>query len=63
MKRKLNMHIGIERFAARFDDAGLEVSAVERMGELLARIKQADQVDDFYPGYTHGMTKAGKERG
>src|SRR6185503_18210184 len=49
------MQIGIDSFAARFDDAGLEVSATERMGDLLARIEQADQVglDVFGVGEHH----------
>lgn len=38
------MHIGIDTFAARFDDAGLAATPVDRMRELLARIEQADQV-------------------
>ena len=32
-------------FAARFDDAGLAASPVDRMRELLERIEQADQVE------------------
>ena len=38
------MEIGIDSFAARFDDAGLAASPVDRMRELLERIEQADQV-------------------
>src|SRR5438128_3579970 len=38
------MEIGIDSFAARFDDAGLAASTVDRMRELLERIEQADQV-------------------
>jgi alkanesulfonate monooxygenase SsuD/methylene tetrahydromethanopterin reductase-like flavin-dependent oxidoreductase (luciferase family) len=49
------MEIGIDSFAARFDAAGLASSPVERMGELLARIEQADQVglDVFGIGEHH----------
>ena len=38
------MEIGIDSFAARFDDAGLAASPVDRMRELLERIELADQV-------------------
>jgi len=38
------MQIGIDSFAARFDEAGLEVKPVDRMRELLERIEHADQV-------------------
>jgi probable LLM family oxidoreductase len=38
------MQIGIDSFAARFDEAGLEVRPVDRMRELLERIEHADQV-------------------
>src|SRR5260370_14549022 len=38
------MEIGIDSFAARFDDAGLAASPVDRMRELLERSEQADQV-------------------
>ena len=49
------MQIGIDSFAARFDEAGLAVSPVERMRELLERIEQADQVglDVFGIGEHH----------
>src|SRR5438477_10277563 len=49
------MEIGIDSFAARFDDAGLAASPVERMRELLERIEQADQVglDVFGVGEHH----------
>src|SRR5712671_164422 len=49
------MEIGIDSFAARFDDAGLAVSPVDRMRELLERIEQADQVglDVFGIGEHH----------
>jgi hypothetical protein len=49
------MEIGIDSFAARFDDAGLAVRPVDRMRELLARIEQADQVglDVFGSGEHH----------
>src|SRR6202521_2101391 len=49
------MEIGIDSFAARFDDAGLAASPVDRMRELLARIEQADQVglDVFGIGEHH----------
>src|ERR1700736_5848216 len=49
------MERGIDSFAARFDDAGLAVSAVDRMRELLERIEQADQVglDVFGVGEHH----------
>lgn len=49
------MEIGIDSFAARFDEDGLAISPVERMGELLARIEQADQVglDVFGIGEHH----------
>src|SRR5438477_3920355 len=49
------MEIGIDSFAARFDDAGLAASPVERMRELLERIEQADQVglDVFGIGEHH----------
>jgi hypothetical protein len=29
----------------------------------MLRIAQKRQIDDFFPGYTHTMTKLGKERG
>src|ERR1700730_14935662 len=38
------MEIGIDSFAARFDDAGLAASPVDRMRELLERMEQAAQV-------------------
>src|SRR6202040_2289048 len=38
------MEIGIDSFAARFDDAGLAASPVDRMRELLERIEHADRV-------------------
>src|SRR5712671_1992031 len=38
------MEIGIDSFAARFDDAGLAANPIDRMRELLERIEQADQV-------------------
>ena len=38
------MEIGIDSFAARFDDTGLAARPVDRMRELLERIEQADQV-------------------
>jgi len=38
------MQIGIDSFAARFDDAGLAASPADRMRKLLERIEQADQV-------------------
>src|SRR5437879_3551224 len=49
------MEIGIDSFAARFDDAGLATSPVDRMRELLERIEQADQVglDVFGVGEHH----------
>jgi probable LLM family oxidoreductase len=49
------MEIGIDSFAARFDDAGLAVTPVDRMRELLERIVQADQVglDVFGVGEHH----------
>jgi probable LLM family oxidoreductase len=49
------MEIGIDSFAARFDDAGLAASPVNRMRELLERIEQADQVglDVFGVGEHH----------
>src|SRR5438876_3623736 len=49
------MEIGIGSFAARFDDAGLAASPVDRMRELLERIEQADQVglDVFGVGEHH----------
>src|SRR5438046_4045838 len=49
------MQIGIDSFAARFDEAGLEVRPVDRMRELLERIEQADQVglDVFGVGEHH----------
>src|ERR1700694_3250554 len=49
------MEIGIDSFAARFDDAGLAASPVDRMRELLERIVQADQVglDVFGVGEHH----------
>src|SRR6195256_3887878 len=49
------MQIGIDSFAARFDDAGLAASPVDRMRELLERIEQADQVglDVFGVGEHH----------
>src|SRR5436309_7280612 len=49
------MEIGIDSFAARFDDAGLAARPVDRMRELLERIEQADQVglDVFGVGEHH----------
>src|SRR6266446_4767269 len=49
------MEIGIDSFAARFDDAGLAASPVDRMRELLERIEQADEVglDVFGIGEHH----------
>src|SRR5215510_12973632 len=49
------MQIGIYSFAARFDEAGLEVRPVDRMRELLERIEHADQVglDVFGIGEHH----------
>src|SRR6266540_4091213 len=49
------MEIGIDSFAARFDDIGLAVRPVDRMRELLERIEQADQVglDVFGIGEHH----------
>src|SRR2546421_12190053 len=49
------MEIGIDSFAARFDDAGLDARPVDRMRELLERIEQADQVglDVFGVGEHH----------
>src|SRR5207245_2778225 len=55
MRRKRKMQIGIDSFAARFDDAGLAVSTATRMRELLERIEHADQVglDVFGIGEHH----------
>jgi probable LLM family oxidoreductase len=49
------MELGIDSFAARFDDAGLAASPVDRMRELMERIEQADQVglDVFGIGEHH----------
>jgi alkanesulfonate monooxygenase SsuD/methylene tetrahydromethanopterin reductase-like flavin-dependent oxidoreductase (luciferase family) len=49
------MEIGIDSFAARFDEAGLAISSVDRIRELLERIEQADQVglDVFGVGEHH----------
>jgi alkanesulfonate monooxygenase SsuD/methylene tetrahydromethanopterin reductase-like flavin-dependent oxidoreductase (luciferase family) len=49
------VEIGIDSFAARFDDASLAASPVDRMRELLERIEQADQVglDVFGIGEHH----------
>src|SRR5438445_1845859 len=49
------MEIGIDSFAARFDDAGLAASPVGRMGDLLEQIVRADQVglDSFGIGEHH----------
>src|SRR5262252_7204986 len=49
------MEIGIDSFAARFVEAGLAISSVDRMRELLERIEQADQVglDVFGIGEHH----------
>jgi alkanesulfonate monooxygenase SsuD/methylene tetrahydromethanopterin reductase-like flavin-dependent oxidoreductase (luciferase family) len=49
------MQIGIDSFAARFDEAGLEVEPVDRMRELLERSEHADQVglDVFGIGEHH----------
>jgi probable LLM family oxidoreductase len=49
------MEIGIDSFAARFDNAGLAASPVDRMRELLERIGLADQVglDVFGIGEHH----------
>src|ERR1043165_610006 len=49
------MEIGIDSFAARFDEAGLAASPVDRMRELLERSEQADQVglDVFGVGEHH----------
>src|SRR5260370_35945580 len=55
MQGQAQMEIGIDSFAARFDDAGLAASPVDRMRELLERIEQADQVglDVFGVGEHH----------
>src|SRR6266508_2715918 len=49
------MEIGIDSFAARFDDVGLGARPVDRMRELLERIEHADQVglDVFGIGEHH----------
>src|SRR5882762_4904782 len=49
------MEIGIDSFAARFDDASLAARPVDRMRKLLERIEQADQVglDVFGIGEHH----------
>jgi len=49
------MEIGIDSFAARFDDTGLAASPVDRMRELLERIELADQagLDVFGIGEHH----------
>src|ERR1700745_5562 len=49
------MEIGIDSFAARFDDAGLAASPVDRMRELREAIEQADRVglDVFGIGEHH----------
>jgi probable LLM family oxidoreductase len=49
------MEIGIDSFAARFDDAGLATTPVDRMRQLLERIELADQVglDVFGIGEHH----------
>jgi hypothetical protein len=49
------MELGIDSFAARFDDAGLAARLVDRMRELLERIEHADQVglDVFGVGEHH----------
>src|SRR5712691_3770654 len=49
------MEIGIDSFAARFDDVGLAASPVDRMRELVERIERADQVglDVFGVGEHH----------
>src|SRR5882762_1114682 len=49
------MEIGIDSFAARFDDAGLAASPVDRMRELLEQIEHADDVglDVFGIGEHH----------
>src|SRR5256886_15862744 len=49
------MEIGIDSFAARFDDIGLAARPVDRLGELLERIERADQVglDVFGIGEHH----------
>jgi probable LLM family oxidoreductase len=49
------MEIGIDSFAARFDEAGLTLSPVDRMRDLLARIEQADALglDVFGIGEHH----------
>src|SRR5215204_6194689 len=49
------MEIGIDSFAARFDDVGLAARPIDRMRELLERIEHADQVglDVFGIGEHH----------
>src|SRR5438045_7994061 len=49
------MQIGIDSFAAAFDDVGLAASPAVRLGELLERIERADQVglDVFGIGEHH----------
>jgi len=49
------MDIGIDSFAARFDEAGLAISPVDRIRQLLTRIEHADQVglDVFGIGEHH----------
>jgi alkanesulfonate monooxygenase SsuD/methylene tetrahydromethanopterin reductase-like flavin-dependent oxidoreductase (luciferase family) len=49
------MEVGIDSFAARFDEAGLAARPVDRMHELLERIEHADHVglDVFGIGEHH----------
>src|SRR5881396_2334273 len=49
------MQIGIDSFAAAFDDVGLAASSAVRLGELLERIQRADKVglDVFGIGEHH----------
>ena len=49
------MQIGIDSFAAAFDDAGLPVSPAERLRRLVEQIELADQIglDVFGVGEHH----------
>src|SRR6266516_1026167 len=57
------MQIGIDSFAATFDDAGLVASPAVRLAQLLERIEHADHVglDVFGIGEHH--RRGGAERG
>jgi alkanesulfonate monooxygenase SsuD/methylene tetrahydromethanopterin reductase-like flavin-dependent oxidoreductase (luciferase family) len=65
------MQVGIDSFAAAFDENSRAVNPAERLRQLVQQIEHADEVgldafgaaDTFFPGYAKAMTDIGKERG